>query len=562
MKINGQPASDELSLILSELMQLPRGIEQVPTIYEALITNKLTADHSARMSEVLQEAIATDRFGQAIELEPGIIVVGLPEVHPSPQQQAILLFERLALLCRASQNGSLATDIRSVCVDQLIWLSKKLEHFQFLEHAYIIKTNLISELASYKQKINDIEPTNRIDEIEKHLALGAIADREHQFLKKSDPKIDTSALIKTRVHHYAHAYKLSEGRSIDVEASIVLQHEVGFSTKKKLGTYYLHQCVAVVIRDPISRMTALAHVDNATTGASLAKVIDKFPAGSMLEVSLAGARIKSINNKEATRTCRSNVHKILIELHQYENVNIVAADILEKASPTAIVVDPENGKIFQAMPDQREETLGIRERLMFLNRPQAATPLHVAFEEPDGIRHVNYPAGDLVTVFQDVINDCEDIHRKAPGNSSLMSYSMTKELIAFSAIAYIRAQITPEMMEILFKTHIHTNLETRVINSQPKNSFYLTPYAHALAKARKAQVPEDVVAQVIGRYVLADKAMLKAKEEIPFETAKQFLGLTLKSVLSDILQNVYLSALETLVNLTTSKDQPIHDLSI
>jgi tetratricopeptide (TPR) repeat protein len=132
-------------------------------------------------------------------------------------------------------------------------------------------------LANYEQETNDslnssLNTKDQSAELSARLALGAI--------KRAQGKHDEA------LEHYAVAYDLQQGK-VDYEAVRVEQHEVGFSTQK-IGTDNIQQCVAVILHDPITKKTALAHIDRFTDTKSLADVIAKFSPGTKLNAHLVG----------------------------------------------------------------------------------------------------------------------------------------------------------------------------------------------------------------------------------------------------------------------------------
>ncbi len=93
---------------------------------------------------------------------------------------------------------------------------------------------------------------------------------------------------------YAYAYSLQQG-IVDYEAVRVEQHKVGFSDKEKIGTDNIQQCIAVILHDPLTKKTALAHVDRFTDASSLTHdvIISNFPPNIKLEAYLVRWRDRS-----------------------------------------------------------------------------------------------------------------------------------------------------------------------------------------------------------------------------------------------------------------------------
>ncbi len=176
--------------------------------------------------------------------------------------------------------------------EKAIDLASKGKNFFTLEKAttnlttiYLQKDNL--DDFQNKQGKNLLEAIKNKDsqkELESRLALGEI------YKNKGDKE--------KSVTHYSQSYKLLQG-PINYAAHKINQSEVGFSDNEKIGTDNIQQCVVVIIRDPLTKETALAHVDRFTKPESISNdVIDKFPKDHSLEVYLVGGRDKKekLNN--------------------------------------------------------------------------------------------------------------------------------------------------------------------------------------------------------------------------------------------------------------------------
>lgn len=176
---------------------------------------------------------------------------------------------------------------------------------------------------------------------------------------------------KEAVAQYSKAYDLQQGK-VDYNAHRVEQHEVGFSNKEKIGTDNIQQCVAVILHDPVTKKTALAHVDKFTDASSLSDVIKQFPPGTKLNAYLVGGRDRSPGSKEVSD---ENIRKVSTELQKHSSVNVKAADVGDKGAPSGIVFDPQTGKLEHAVPGKHHETTP--ERKLLLN----VTPkLNFAFD--------------------------------------------------------------------------------------------------------------------------------------------------------------------------------------
>lgn len=172
------------------------------------------------------------------------------------------------------------------------------------------------------------------------------------------------------LRQYAVAYDLQQGE-VDYQADRVEQHEVGFSDKK-IGTDNIQQCVAVILHDPITKKTALAHVDKLTETKSLADVIEKFGKGTQLNAYLVGGRDRSAQSKSISD---SNIARVMEELGKHATVDIKSADIGDKSAPSGIVFDPQTATLSHAVPGKHHETTSARKLLHNLK-----PPLNFAFD--------------------------------------------------------------------------------------------------------------------------------------------------------------------------------------
>jgi chemotaxis receptor (MCP) glutamine deamidase CheD len=130
----------------------------------------------------------------------------------------------------------------------------------------------------------------------------------------------------------------------------VEQREIGFSSSAPIGTENLQQCVGLMVRDPVTKKTAVTHLDSSTNPKTLATLFKRIPStnGTPLEVRIVGA-VKSGSNKMID-TGLNNLKLVLGALRN-KPVNILSADILEYNQPSAFVVFPETGEMQFCLPD-------------------------------------------------------------------------------------------------------------------------------------------------------------------------------------------------------------------
>jgi len=150
--------------------------------------------------------------------------------------------------------------------------------------------------------------------------------------------------------------------------------------------------VVVIIQDPITKKTALAHFDRFTTPQSLSKdVIEKFPAGTKLNAYLVGARDQNPGENNIAIS-NSNIEKVNKELLKYNYINIIADDRGAKGAPAGIIFDPQTSKLEDAIPGKPDKTVGIRNMALIgliHDAPIPDTALHKAFDlTQSDVKHI------------------------------------------------------------------------------------------------------------------------------------------------------------------------------
>ena len=151
--------------------------------------------------------------------------------------------------------------------------------------------------------------------------------------------------LSDAIEHLSRAYYVYQGK-MDYDAYRVEQGEVVFFNQDKIGTDNVQDCVTVIVRDPKTCRTALAHIDiSVNPNALKTDVLDKFTKGK-LDVYLLGGRYEEQSAKE-------NIEKVVTALlaDKRHEINIKTSDIgTNKDFPSAIVFNPVNGELIQAVP--------------------------------------------------------------------------------------------------------------------------------------------------------------------------------------------------------------------
>ncbi|MBA8667553.1 hypothetical protein H1Q59_06595 [Holosporaceae bacterium 'Namur'] len=98
----------------------------------------------------------------------------------------------------------------------------------------------------------------------------------------------------------------------------VEQNEVGFSDSTPIGTDNIQSCIVLIIRDPISKKTALAHISNATEIDSIRKIFQHLP-NNEVEIGIIGGRREHQIKQEVD----ANVKKILSILKELTGSKVI-----------------------------------------------------------------------------------------------------------------------------------------------------------------------------------------------------------------------------------------------
>lgn len=307
-------------------------------------------------------------------------------------------------------------------------------YFAELSHkalANIHKAN--GSLESYEKESqnllnNSLKNNNQNKELEARLALASInrVQNKHEEALK----------------HYSKSYDLQQGK-IDYDAVRVEQHEVGFSNQK-IGTDNIQQCVAVILHDPITKKTALAHVDKVTDTGSLANVVANFPEGTKLNAYLVGGRDRSEQSKAVSD---DNILRVLSELKNHSGVDIKSADIGDKGAPSGIVFDPQTAELKHAVPGKHHETTNERKLLHNLQ-----PSLNFAFDltrssKMNGPKLTNFDKESLVQRYLSI--------PKGPIQNEAWTAAMVHEPLV-KTVEKIRKE-TPQIFESAVAKHLNSH---------------------------------------------------------------------------------------------------------
>jgi chemotaxis receptor (MCP) glutamine deamidase CheD len=206
--------------------------------------------------------------------------------------------------------------------------------------------------------------------------IGALYDALQNLSKQ--PQSNTEELrqkIAAAQEQALWARENCRHESVNPDAYRVEQAEIGFSDKAPIGTDNVRDCVCVMVRDPVTHKTGLAHIDYSTGIYSLQRLFDRMPADSRLEVRLVGACYGK--DKELSDTSIENMQKVTNFLSG-KNVDILSTDIYDENQPRAVVVNPETFAITEQRPGKENPDKRLGNGMPFISFPGKS--LHVAFD--------------------------------------------------------------------------------------------------------------------------------------------------------------------------------------
>lgn len=170
------------------------------------------------------------------------------------------------------------------------------------------------------------------------------------------------------------------------------ERQVAYTDSHLLSTHNIQSCVVMIIRDPQTHKTAMAHINSATNKESLADVFKEFPTDREIHVRLVGARSQTEEGKK-------NVQKIVEVLRTYDNVRVVSADILTAHCPSAITYNPLDDTLSHgvvvAKPGSHAALYPATVPLGIFSKTENSTthetlPLHTAVSLENG-KHTKHP---------------------------------------------------------------------------------------------------------------------------------------------------------------------------
>lgn len=369
MLINGRQAADSTEEILGQLASLPSSFrEYLSSTRPLIVGNQESYSKAVRLCDEASRTLSNGDTNSAVALLERVAVI--PEIQSDKMLMSYVNLEmargykKLGKIDEAKKRFQSAAQY---CIDA---------------RRYYDAENYYKELAALHQQAGTIQSYQQ--ELERDLAVSQSKKTQEQEL---DVRLALGAALRVQGRHdeaieqYSAAYSLQQGK-VDYEAYRVEQREVGFSNQEKIGTDNILQCVVVIVYDPETKKTALAHVDRFTDPSSLSRdVLDKFPvpsSGKKLEVYLVGGRDR---DPRSIAVSDANIKKVTEELNKYAHLDIRAADVGDKGAPSGIVFDPITGKLEHAVPGKEDRSTKLRQvRVGLVDYIDNGSQLNFAFD--------------------------------------------------------------------------------------------------------------------------------------------------------------------------------------
>ena len=267
MLINGLPAAEDISQVLVQLADLPSSF---PEYQSSLVPSILSLEEQKSLEEgifwykqgeqFLVKGNAQEAINQLLRVEQYLDIYADNGLLLNAYLLEARAYYNLGLVEAAKQKykASIDTAFNGQHYYNTENTSKELASLH-IQQGTIDQYLLEQKSLLAKSQVD----ANQEEELKARLALGGI----YRIQGDHD----------SAIAQYSAAYSLQQGK-VDYEVARVEQREVGFSDDEKLGTDNIQQCVVVVLHDPHSKKTALAHFDRFTKPESLTKdVISKFP---------------------------------------------------------------------------------------------------------------------------------------------------------------------------------------------------------------------------------------------------------------------------------------------
>lgn len=131
-----------------------------------------------------------------------------------------------------------------------------------------------------------------------------------------------------------------KNNSLNPKAYRVEEGEYGFSCDQLIGTDNVNNCICLIIQNPKTKKTALAHISTDTQVDSLPQIIDSLIfQNTTLKARIVGARFDNTSSLYLKREKELLIK--LIESLNDQNIDIISVDLFNPKQPRSVIVDPK-----------------------------------------------------------------------------------------------------------------------------------------------------------------------------------------------------------------------------
>lgn len=315
MLINNRKLSSDWAVLRVQLAELPSGFDDIPsgpTLIEHLDAE--AAAHSLRGHDYLSRF---SESGSHAELEQAM--ENFMAAYKLSRNANDDIGQAYDLLCYG-----MACDKGEVTRQAIPFLEKSLAIAQKHNASDIVYRAAATLYAGY------------VDQLDEY---GRQSPRDEKSISELHDKMKYARTIAADTQYF------DMNEIIDNNAIRVEQGEVGFSASIPIGTDNLHDCVCLIVHDPVSKKTALAHIDDNTDAESIQKIMDHMPENG-LQARIMGGRFKF---GQAAPQSQRNIRKVA-EFLNANNIQLLSSQVLDGEQPAAVTVDPKDFTLRNVAP--------------------------------------------------------------------------------------------------------------------------------------------------------------------------------------------------------------------
>jgi hypothetical protein len=185
-------------------------------------------------------------------------------------------------------------------------------------------------------------------------------------------------------------YSVNEGEECDADAWRVEQNQMGISQDRKMGTDHVHDCIGIVLQNPLTKKTVLAHIDYRSDVSSLKRAFERLassdaPTQTQVDPRRFYARIfgagfdRNLDDNEHYQNAIGNIKKLVEFLDAYDaDVELLSVAVLERWKFSAAVIDPISFELsmkWPGVPNSNARINGFK-----VSITETGSPLEFAFD--------------------------------------------------------------------------------------------------------------------------------------------------------------------------------------